>query len=52
MADNKPKFSPALITIIITVFWLVVFGLVVHHGQGTLSHDQQHVKNVTSQAAK
>lgn len=52
MADNKPKFSPALITLVITVFWLAVFAFAVYHGQNGINHDLQHVQNVTGQAAK
>ena len=48
MADTKPTFSPMLVTAIITVFWLVVFGLVVHHGEQGI-HEHDHV--VASPAA-
>lgn len=40
MADKKPTFSPGLVTAIVTVFFLVAFGLVIHHGQDTLNPTQ------------
>ncbi|MCI2808469.1 hypothetical protein [Eoetvoesiella caeni] len=41
MADNKPKFSPGLITAVVTIVFLVIFGFVIHHGQNGISHSQQ-----------
>jgi hypothetical protein len=46
MADNKPTFSPGLITAIVTVVFLVIFGYAIIHGQNGISHSQQ----VVSQA--
>lgn len=37
---NKPRFSAGLVTGIITLAWLVVFGMVVMHGvKGVHQHD-------------
>lgn len=38
VADNKPKFSAGMVTGIITLFWLVVFGFAVYHGSQGFIH--------------
>lgn len=44
MAEYTKKFSPGLVTTIILVFWLIVFGLVIWHGQAGI-HEHDNVVN-------
>lgn len=45
--SNKPRFSAGLVTAIVTVAWLVVFGVVMVNGTNDL---HQHDTAVSAQA--
>jgi len=50
MAEQKPAFSAGMITGVVTVFWLIVFGLVMNHGMNGIHQAEQ--APASSQQAK